>query len=340
MRGTFFALLFFGVWWLSGCENNSMGYAQLDLQAETVTLSDNGKVLIAGDSEMLTIVDLSDPSQMVMKGGISPTFDRVSTIKISPDAQKVYAGYGHDGVFEIDISDKDLPKTNRILFGEKHENGRKESISLNGANDIAFSKDRTKLYVVNWGEGFVVYDISDLDHVHKISSLALDDKVVSTRRVILSQDETKVYIAAGMAGMIVIDVSKPVHPKVISQYKTISFLHDIAISEDERTAYLGCNEKGIYVLDIGDIHSPKVLGTYKADFAYKLKLLDRSRRLYVADGVSGIRIFDTKDRTKLIPQKSFELQEGIVYDLAIGKDGKYLYAALGNTLKLYEIPGS
>jgi hypothetical protein len=145
--------------------------------------------------------------------------------------------------------------------------------------------------------GISLVDVSDPRHPVELSVIGLpkgSDYIAD-----LTASGSLVFVAARLSGLFVFDISEPSRPALLAQYEPRSWSRGIAVEGEY--AYLSVSMRRrasrVHVLDVSDPTQPTLLTTIKTEGPSQRVSVDGGR-LYVADHLSGLKIFDVSNPSK------------------------------------------
>ncbi|OQY25907.1 MAG: hypothetical protein B6244_14615 [Candidatus Cloacimonetes bacterium 4572_55] len=176
------------------------------------------------------------------------------------------------------------------------------------------------------GNGFAIFDISDPEESHKISSFQLG-----------SAADIKVahgyaYVASPGSGLQIFDVGDPYQPVHLNSYD----YHATAIDVQGDYAYMGCAFWGVYILNISDPTNIELVAIYDYDWAfmdYAITVKISGDYLFVADLEHSVRVVDVSDPENPIHVNAHPME--YVWEIEL-TDG-YAYFG-GRSFWIYQMP--
>lgn len=154
---------------------------------------DASTVFIAKNYMGFSIMDISDPAYLSLKGeiGYGPFYSAYS-VSLSPDETIAYVADSDAGMKVVDVSDH----TNPVII---------KSIALSSSTfDTVVSEQVNKLFVANGDNGVQVFDITDPANPVFVGRV---DTPTYAVKLYLSQDATKLFVADSRGGLQIIEVS-------------------------------------------------------------------------------------------------------------------------------------
>lgn len=302
-------------------------YLQKTSESQSVWYRDG--ILYSGDwgQGEITVIDAHDMSaiQVLNKVPMNGYGDGVFT-----SGKYLYAATGHHSkdktktkeenfgnghALEVfDISDPANPvRLSRTQFGTDYTRGNDYwTPRPNGDLSMCFISDTSNgLYVVDIKKpskpkiiGRITFDTKTGEHT-PVSSVAVADGAV--------------YVASWLSGLYVAACPKAKAPKIDKgkapenvsarhQYTTSASSHFLSWTPEKRAQvrgaasngdviYAACSDAGLAILKQGADGSLQQIGKGKASFAGDVKVMDG--KLYVAEGLDGLAIYDIKGETQL-----------------------------------------
>lgn len=139
----------------------------------------------------------------------------------------------------------------------------------------------------------------------------------------------------GRNGVQIVDISMPDDPRLISNYQHAWQCDPVVVNGDIAYVTLrtgtGCQrgDNQLDILDVSDLSSPKLIKSYAFDNPNGLAI--DGTTLFIADGTSGLKIFDAQDPFNLLKIEFFpgkHSEDIVLYEkraYVIGKNGLYQY---------------
>ncbi|HIP46443.1 MAG TPA: hypothetical protein EYG95_02660 [Campylobacterales bacterium] len=155
------------------------------------------------------------------------------------------------------------------------------------AENVILSDDESKLFVEDVEGKFHVLDISDLSNPIEINIIDQIEKSVS----ILSDDSTMRY-RVSRCGLVGEDVSNPAQSEqqFLLEDKAIQ---DVVLVDDDTKLLVAHGREGLQLFDISDVTTPIMISSKNLnDDTSGLSLLKKDGILFVANGASGVQIFN------------------------------------------------
>ena len=264
-------------------------------------------LLLVGNGAVLSIIDASDPSNLVILGEVSVA-DPVRSIDISPDGARVAISDWRSTIHLVDISNRSAPQARGGLVVA--DNRQPYGLDIVG----------NRLYVALRDAGLGIFDISDLDNPGALGTTAMG----ATGFVFdLEVRGNYAYLADDAEGVTVVDISNDASPAMVGAYAGSTLASRIVI--DGSRAYVARRSNGFDILDLSVATAPTLIGNYDTPaIVYGVQPLGADR-LVVADGYNGSFVFDIANPAAPAP---------------LGSDSEPAYglAVIGN--EAYVIPDS
>ena len=188
-------------------------------------------------------------------GGITP---KVRTVK-----SHCFIGY-ENGVKIIDISDP----LNIFVA---------DTIAIEEPVTDLFVSEKYLYFIGSGRAGFFIYDISNLDQLHLVSSLPIS----GTKGIWVVDD--RVYLARGFYGVSIYDVLDITNPKYNGSFNTDGAA--MQLTSDGRYIYVADGSGGVKVLDALDTKNIIQMGTYRMNNARYI--LNKDNIIYAANTPPG-----------------------------------------------------
>lgn len=276
----------------------------------------NTLVALTHEGDTTTLIDVALPQHQEILG-ILPT---------TPLGTQAFA---HSERFLIQITSTDgriwdLNALPAPLTNEHLATG--EGVNLGGQRRAHLDPIKKLLYVADWFSGLHIYDLTEPDQPHLLSSyhtpgspkgvvvknniayVADDDKglrvidVSDARRpheiTALSTpglaytpviDGDGLYLASHRGGFQIINIADPQQPRIVSDTRTGGKAWSIVVRD--HIAYVACSEAGLWIYDVHDPAQPKLLSQYAPGGNAEEVILD-GPRAYVAFFEDGVHILD------------------------------------------------
>jgi len=220
---------------------------------------------VASKEEGFYIVDISDPSQMVIRGFILIT----GAEDLSVSGDYVVIASGEDGFTVINISE---PASPRIVGSRKTTDANSVDIENN------------YIYI---GDGIKGVKIYSLENPKRPPRVYFNDQYEAYD---VTVSDHKLYISSGDQGLNIFDISNPEYPEKIGSFEGIEILS----SEIQGNyCYSASGEGGLNILDISNPAEPSFCSNYKTENAQSLMLADN--HVMIADGEGGLLDIDVTD---------------------------------------------
>jgi len=170
--------------------------------------------------------------------------------------------------------------------------------TYNFARNITFNRERSQIFIADGMSGITIIDNATMSVVGNFKTKDF------ARHIALSSDEKLAYVADSKAGLTVFDL---VAKKIVSNTPTYdtntSGDHDarfIVLSQDGTKLYLAASESGVLIYSLENPKEPQLIGQYDTpDVAYNIKLSNDEKRLFIADGKSGLIAVDCDNNSTL-----------------------------------------
>ncbi len=174
-----------------------------------------------------------------------------------------------------------------IGFNDRISSDLLSTIDSINAENVILSDDEKTLYVEDADGKFHVLDISDLSNPVETEIIDKIEKSVS----ILSEDETMQY-RVDWCGLVGEDVSNPAQSERLFLLEDKE-IQDVVLVDDDSKLLVAHGLEGLQLLDISDIQNPFLISTKNLnDDTSGLSLLKKDGILFVANGASGVQIFN------------------------------------------------
>ncbi|KPM32629.1 Hypothetical protein I595_1055 [Croceitalea dokdonensis DOKDO 023] len=183
-----------------------------------------------------------------------------------------------------------------------------------------------------------VFDISDLSNPEDLEDVFAGFDI----ETIFNRDN---YLFLGsMQGMYIYDISAPATPTFVSDFQHGTACDPVVV--DDNYAYVtlrggnfcGATESGLYIIDITEIETPELVVIYPMDEPYGLGI--KNNQLFVCDGSSGLKVYDTSNIPDLPQQNHF--RDVVTFDvipleqqlLMVGDEVLYQYEYVNDDIRL------
>ncbi|WP_298052751.1 hypothetical protein [uncultured Campylobacter sp.] len=206
--------------------------------------------------------------------------------------------------------------------------------------DMMVSQSKKRLYTLGHDrDGISVIDISNLDHIELLGLFYFPEARYNVENIQAaeSNDGESLYIASPNLGILRLDVRDPKNIKITTKFQAKGF-SKIKLSENNQLAYVKA-KNGMVILDISS-DNIKMLGEFigmetfnpieKGDIA-----VYSDKYVFMSD-FAGLHVLDVSD-PKNIKEVYKRDNFGVIINLQISADKKYLYANELHTLNVYSI---
>lgn len=275
------------------------------------------EILYANSGRDLVTFDISDLNNIKILDRLKDVFEDHHP-QLPADA--VFADYSG-----VDLGDKIVigytletrPKPDHFMDwngGPWLFNGATEASKTGMGGSMArFNISADYLYTV--GPSLLnVFNISNNSSPQKIKT----DYVGWQIETIFNKDG---YLYLGSAvGMYIYSIEDPASPVFMSRIQHVRGCDPVVVEDD--IAYVtirggnecGQNENQLEIIDVSDKANPQLLKIYKMDGPYGLGL--NRDKLFVCDGTSGLKIYDTSNSPELVLTDHFK--DVVAYDVIPG----------------------
>ena len=186
------------------------------------------------------------------------------------------------------------------------------------ANDSVVVGNR--LFVANWGEGLLAFDVSDWSNPKKVLQLPVAG-VASAVRL----QGTKLYVGGNLAGLSIVDIASPDAPVVLGGIDTEGQMEDLAVQGNY--VFAPVTFEGLLVYDVSDPRNPVKVGVGRSGFpessmSWRIDL--HGDTAVVTDTFGGLELFDISNPTlpKSITRLGPRLRDvAVIGDLAVASQG-------------------
>ncbi len=214
----------------------------------------------------LVILDISDPTDIVLAGSVDPGY--VLHVVIVGDY--AYAAGFYDGLHVIDVNDPGNPSL---------------IASCDTENAHAVAVDGEYAFVADFGGDIKSIKVCELSGIMKAGEIEVTGGYQMTTAGNIA------YVVND--DLYVIDISDPDDPVLVTQHDVPGFACAVDISGDH--AYVGTIDFGMNVLDISDIASPSAAGYYYYNQPiWDIKVSGNHAYLAVG-GSNGLLVLDVSD---------------------------------------------
>jgi len=227
------------------------------------------KVFVAHGSAGIHIVDISDPSEPVLKTKNLTGF----VFDLNYSNPYLYVACGSKGIKIFKVNDM----YNLDLIGQKNITGDVNAIAI-------FEK-----YIIcsDYYEGIQILSTQDLSNVSMISSLPINGTIHAIKIA-----GNYAFLAADTSGLIVVNISDPKNPVILSETRTPGKALDIDIQGN--TVCIADYNCGLSVLNIAKLEQPNLIGNIDTpDIASGI--IANGKIAYIADGDSGLQVIKFTD---------------------------------------------
>ena len=206
--------------------------------------------------------------------------------------------------------------------------------------DMMVSQGKKRLYTLGHDrDGISVIDISNLDRIELLGLFYFPEARYNVENIqaVESNDGESLYVASPNLGILRLDVRVPKNIKIATKFQAKG-LSKIRLSENNKLAYVKA-KNGMVILDISS-DNIKMLGEFigmetfnpieKGDIA-----VYSDKYVFMSD-FAGLHVLDVSD-PKNIKEVYKRDNFGVIINLQISADKKYLYANELHTLNVYGI---
>ena len=301
-------------------------------QARGLTLY-GGYAFVAGGSEGVKIVDISEPDNPTQVGGFQTSEARDIAVR----GEYAFVADGERGLKVLDISDPRLPvqigmrKTMdaraialqaEAVFIADGSSGVKiidvsspvqptriGSYSTQNASDLLIHAN--KLYVADGAGGLRIFEVSDSAALNEVAHL----DGIEVRSV--AAEGSLLYLAAGDEGLIIMDISAPEKPTELGRYAAGETL-DVSVSGT--FAYILDGREGMIVVDVSDPARPRRFASFSAEQVSTISV--RGQYAYLATS-SGLQVVHILIQGRSVPVASSAMG-GKAFALSISGERAYV----------------
>ncbi len=266
-------------------------------------------VCIANYSDGMTLIDLNNPSNMVVRSQSDTAGEVLSVCALDEYA---YLASDEMGLEILNIDDLTAPVlVNRITqYGDVHCVDLYQGLLSAGIGD--------KLYF---------FDISD--PVNPVIKGTEDMPGFMGTIYDIAFDGDYAYLATFMDGLYIVDIGSTDNPYVVGHVDPGGWCYGVSVSGNY--AFLACHFYGFRVVDISDKVNPVEVFSYNTTgVAYDCKAVDGC--LYVAGSVSGLFVFDIS-----VPTNPVYLRKMSFDTDGLCMVGDYLFASGGDGVAVFNI---
>lgn len=245
-----------------------------------------------GTVEIYTISNLQAPqriAQVTVNGYPS---------ELVADATTAYVNLGYEGgrsggVQIIDVSNPAQPQK-RGLFPTGNPAGTTQgypySLALRGQT-LYFLEGFSKFHIVN---------VADLD-----APTAIPHSLTISKPARIVLKGAYAYVATGYwgtgNGLTILNISDPAHPTLVGGFAGGGWQHSTSVAVGERYAYIASEVMGVQIIDISNLAAPAAVKfPHAAQDTYPLSVAAEGNKLYVADAVRGLLIFQVDPDLNLL----------------------------------------
>ena len=299
--------------------------------------------------DTLEIIDISDPSNPIFKGGYDIN-------NAGRDIQVVdnYAYIANDsGLQIIDISNPTAPTfkgSYNTYYGAEgvHVVGNYAYVAANDSelqiidisnptaptlkgtyNQYLWGADDVQVvgnyaYVAASSSGLQIIDISNPTAPTLKGTYRSGSHWPNAVQVVGNY----VYVTDAFSGLRIIDISNPTAPTLKGSYDTTGYAYDVQVVGNY--AYVADSSSGLQIIDISNPTVPIFKGNYNtSDTAYDVQVV--GNYAYVADSYSGLQIIDVSNPTVPILEGNYDIS-GYTHGVNdVQVVGNYAYAADGSS---------
>ncbi len=173
-----------------------------------------------------------------------------------------------------------------VGFDDKVSSDLLSTIDTTDAQNVTLSDDESRLYVEDSAGRFHVLDISDLSNPVEIDIVESIEKSTS----VTSADATMRY-RIGACGLVGEEVSNPAQSEQKFLIKDKE-MQDVVLVDDDTKLLVAHGKEGLQLFDIAS-GEPIMIGSKElGDDTSGLSLLKKDGVLFVANGASGVQIFN------------------------------------------------
>lgn len=272
-------------------------------------------VLYANSAMDIVTFDISDIHAIKVQERLENVFEHYPTLPINAQ----YTDYGdfdqNTSVIIGFTTELRRRAVDHSLVIENGQDGSFFSGTGTGGSMARFNITGDYLYAVGRND-LSVFDISSLSNIKKLTS-----EYVGWQIETIFNKEQYLYLGSS-AGMYIYSIENPSSPEYVSAIQHVMGCDPVVVEDD--LAYVtirGGNECGqnfnqLEIIDIADKTNPQLLKVYEMDHPYGLGV--RYGKLFVCDGDSGLKVYDTTDSPDLVLTNHF--QEVHAYDVIPEED--------------------
>jgi hypothetical protein len=289
----------------------------------------------------LRVVDITNPQEPEIVDVITMKdeerdLETCYDIKISPDGKMLYS------IWFRTLGDITYNLDEDIQINHEHD-----SLYSGGGSVVGISSNGKKIYTTAHSNGGSSGYIIVMDNSNKekglvdIGTLRLTNLESSSFTDLdISKDGKIAYLINrdDNGGLFIVDISDDKSPKLISNYKSLFRMKEIAVSSNDTIAYVGSYSHGVDILDISDKKKPKLLhhlsGTVEGagEGGNQVLLSKDNTKLFVAGG-TYLEAYDVHNPSapKFLGKQLLYIEDVSPYgdhsrDIALSKDERKIYA--------------
>lgn len=258
-----------------------------DFALDVKVSKDKTKAFVADNEGGLEVIDLSGLVDSIEIDHYTEEWGSAQEVILSNDESKAFIAY-NEGLVIVDTSNpKMITKISQFETSAKPKG-------------VALSKDETKAFVADEGNGLFILDISNPQNPEKIGHY-LNEEMNNITSVVLSRDETKAFVSNmwDNNGLLILDISDPTNPQKIAHCQTDGYANQVLISKDETRAFIADRTKGLKIIDITNPQKPVQVGSYRSNYVNKLALSDDGTKAFLAVPSTGLVIVDIEDPSNI-----------------------------------------
>ena len=174
-----------------------------------------------------------------------------------------------------------------IGFSDRVSSDLLSTIDSINATNVVLSDDESTLFVEDAEGKFHVLDISDLSNPFELEIINEIEKSVS----VLSEDATMRY-RVDDCGLVAEEVSNPAQAQRLFLLKDKA-IQDVVLVDNDTKLLVAHGKEGLQLLDLTDSDNPIMIASKDlGDDTSGLSLLKKDGILFVANGASGVQIFN------------------------------------------------
>jgi hypothetical protein len=235
---------------------------------------------LANGKAGLEIINISDPTHLEKIGEFN---DGEGCSKIKVEGDRAFISSSSFPIKIIDISNPEIP--NKI--------GEIPGTELNHTSIINFEVSGNFLYVLNFIEGLLIFNVTDVTNPTLISQFQGDYMFIYGFDIV----GNLAYISGNTLYytntiFIILDISDPANPLEIRKEIGYIYIYDILINGD----FAYCNfGDGFRIYNIADPSNITQLGSYSDNGEYINNLFASEDYIYLVDSCYGLKIIDVSD---------------------------------------------